>query len=159
MILSDKSIESYINSGKIIADPLPDKEQIQPASLDVRLGEEFANPHSGGTWKTDDSFTFDSGHRYLAHTKETIGLPNGIAAQLAGRSTIGRQGIIVHKTAGWIDPGFTGEITLEIMNLGRSPVTLQIGQRVAQLVFFKLDQPSSGYEGHYQNQKGATEPK
>jgi dCTP deaminase len=97
------------------------------------------------------------GKRYLGHTKETIGLPNDIAAQLAGRSSIGRQGVIVHKTAGWIDPGFEGDITLELMNFGSEPVDLQAGERIAQLVFFKLDYPSEGYDGSYQNQSGPTQ--
>lgn len=156
MILSDSSIEGYIIKGDIGVDPLPQGKQIQPASLDVRLGEELYVFEKDYTVKKNEH-VLEPGKRYLGHTKETISLPNDIAAQLAGRSSIGRQGIIVHKTAGWIDPGFSGQITLELMNLGNEPVTLKTGQRVAQMVFFQLDFPSAGYDGGYQNQSGATE--
>jgi dCTP deaminase len=98
----------------------------------------------------------EPGVRYLGETEESVRLPNDVAAQLAGRSSIGRLGVIVHKTAGWVDPGFQGSITLELMNLGDEPVHLEAGERVAQLVFFKLDERSSGYDGNYQNQSGAT---
>lgn len=157
MILSDHSIrQSLSNRGGIGIDPLPDDEQIQPASLDVKLGREVYRFDTDQRHKSP-RHRLQPGDRYLGHTKEEIDLPNNIAAQLAGRSSIGRQGVIVHKTAGWIDPGFTGEITLELMNLGNEPVDLRTGERVAQLVFFRLDQTSSGYDGSYQGQKGATE--
>jgi dCTP deaminase len=159
MILSDGTIEEHLRyphlSETITVDPEPTDEQIQPASLDVRLGREvyrFEGDHS----VKSPQHRLQPGERYLGHTKETIDLPNHIAAQLAGRSSIGRQGVIVHKTAGWIDPGFEGEITLELMNLGDQPVDLREGERIAQLVFFELDSPSSGYDGSYQQQEGAT---
>lgn len=157
MILSDHSIRDGIYGDLIGVDPEPTEEQVQPASLDVRLGKHFAFPETGGSWTEDDVIVLEPGERYLGTTEETIDLPDHIAAQLAGRSTVGRMGIIVHKTAGWIDPGFTGEITLELMNFGSEEQSLDIGQRVAQLVFFPLDRPSSGYDGHYQGQEGATE--
>jgi len=144
-------------TGDIGCDPLPTEEQIQPASLDVRLGNEFAELARGDEFKFErEKLTLKPGVRYLGHTKEIIDLPNDIAAQLAGRSSIGRRGVIVHKTAGWIDPGFKGQITLELMNLGDGEVVLEEGERIGQLVFSKLDQPSSGYEGGYQGQTGAT---
>jgi dCTP deaminase len=157
VILSDHSIyQSILNRGGIDVDPLPDEEQIQPASLDVRLGCEVYH-FKGDHRVKSPRHRLQPGERYLGHTKETVDLPNNIAAQLAGRSSIGRQGVIVHKTAGWIDPGFTGEITLELMNLGDELVDLREGERVAQLVFFPLDHSSSGYDGGYQSQEGATE--
>lgn len=157
MILSGKSISEHLaNSSGIDVTPEPDDEQIQPASLDVRLGREKYNFEKDQRIK-GPQHRFQPGKRYLCHTQESVSLPNRIAAQLAGRSSIGRQGIIVHKTAGWIDPGFEGEITLEMMNLGNEPVDLRVGDRIAQLVFFKLDKPSEGYSGSYQNQSGATE--
>jgi dCTP deaminase len=158
MILSDKSIQAHLGSSRtdtISADPMPDDKQIQPASLDVRLGEEVYS-FSDDKRRKGNFQILEPGERYLGHTKETITLPNHIAAQLAGRSSVGRMGVIVHKTAGWIDPGFSGEITLELMNLGEEAVNLQSGSRVAQLVFFELDHPSMGYDGSYQQQEGAT---
>lgn len=157
MILSDKSIRQAIVDDVIGVDPSVNEKQIQPASLDVRLGNKFASFDGEDTVHFErDKIRLTPGKRYLGTTKETIDLPNDIAAQLAGRSTIGRKGVIVHKTAGWVDPSFSGTITLELMNLGREPVTIEEGERVAQLVFFELDSPSSGYDGHYQNQSGAT---
>jgi dCTP deaminase len=156
MILSDHSISAHLKTGLIGVDPQPSDEQIQPASLDVRLGRELY--HFGKDKRvTSPRHRLQPGQRYLGHTEEEISLPDSIAAQLAGRSSIGRQGIIVHKTAGWIDPGFSGQITLELMNLGDEPVKLTAGERIAQLVFFHLDKASTGYDGHYQNQHGATE--
>lgn len=156
MILSDQNIKVALTRDTIEVTPEPTDEQIQPASLDVRLGREVYRIDDDRRVKSPQH-RLQPGDRYLGHTKETIDLPNDIAAQLAGRSSIGRQGVIVHKTAGWIDPGFTGEITLELMNLGNEPVDLREGERVAQLVFFVLDAPSSGYDGSYQGQEGATE--
>lgn len=156
MILSDHSIEEKITTDLIGVDPKPTQGQVQPASLDVRLGEELYNVVTD-TRITSPVHSLRPGERYLGHTVETIDLPNNIAAQLAGRSSVGRQGVIVHKTAGWIDPGFSGELTLELMNLGESSVTFEKGDRIAQLVFFPLDRHSSGYDGGYQGQEGATE--
>jgi len=158
MILSDHSIREALDSGKISIDPVPDEIQIQPASLDVRLGDEIVDVESGRSLTSHENHLAPS-RRYLAHTRERIELPNDVAAQLAGRSTVGRKGVIVHKTAGWIDPGFKGTVTLELMNLGRSPVKVEQGDRIAQLVFFVLDQPSSGYDGKYQHQNEPTQAK
>jgi dCTP deaminase len=155
MILSDMEIIDKVGRGEIGCDPHPNQEQIQPASLDVRMGEELYHCEEGKT-ETAGQHPLKPGKRYLGHTKETVELPDNIAAQLTGRSTIGRLGVIVHKTAGWIDPGFKGSVTLELLNMGESPVTLSVGDRVAQPVFFKLGTPSSGYDGKYQGQQGAT---
>lgn len=156
MILSDKDIAEALTEGRIGCDPAPELSQYQPASLDVRLGDHFIKPRYDEHF-TQDPLVLDPDERILATTQETIELPNDLAAQLAGRSTIGRMGVIVHKTAGWIDPGFEGQITLEMYNMGRETVRLDVGMRVAQLVFFQLSSSSSGYDGHYQGQQGATE--
>lgn len=158
MILSDHSIKGHLDSSStdtISVDPMPDDEQIQPASLDVRLGKEIYSFEYDERLNAPE-IILEPGKRYLGHTVEEIDLPKDIAAQLAGRSTIGRMGIIVHKTAGWVDPNFCGQITLELLNLGNEPVSLEKGKRVAQLVFFELDHPSMGYDGSYQQQEGAT---
>lgn len=160
MILSDKTIRDHLehleSSPSIRVTPKPTEEQIQPASLDVKLGREVYH-FEDNRYVESPQHRLQPGERYLGHTKETLNLPDHIAGQLAGRSSVGRRGIIVHKTAGWLDPGFKGEITLELMNLGNEPVNLQEGERVAQIVFFELDQPSSGYDGSYQGQQGATQ--
>jgi dCTP deaminase len=159
MILSDHSIRSHLSGGNLVDKPdLIDDEQIQPASLDVRLGDQFAAPSNGDEWRADE-IVLKPGARLLGHTEEVVDLPNDIAAQLAGRSTIGRRGIIVHKTAGWIDPGFKGQITLELANMGMEKQRLYAGERIAQLVFLQLDQPSSGYDGKYQGDTGPVAPK
>ena len=155
MILSDKEITDKVVRGEIGCSPSPIAEQVQPASLDVRMGQELYHCEEDRTSR-DGQHRLQPGKRYLGHTKEEIELPNDIAAQLTGRSTIGRLGVIVHKTAGWIDPGFEGSVTLELLNMGENPTTLSVGDRVAQLVFFKLGKPSSGYDGKYQGQQGAT---
>lgn len=153
MILNDDQIKQNLQEREIGVTPLPDDEQIQPASLDLRLGRDVVLPQYGHKWTEEEKHVFDPGVRYLCRTAEVVDLPNDIAAQLAGRSSIGRLGLIVHKTAGWIDPGFTGSITLEVMNMGQQPVSVAVGERVAQLVFHVLIAPSDGYDGQYQQQR------
>lgn len=154
--LSDRDIVqevSYREDGLEI-EPYNDSN-LQPASYDVSLGEKLYHVQSD-TEVTSDSHQLKPFERYLGHTTETVSLPNDVAAQLTGRSSIGRRGIIIHKTAGFIDPNFTGQVVLEIMNLSNETVTLESGKRVAQLVFFRLEQPSTGYDGKYQGQEGPT---
>lgn len=158
MILSDESIADHLLRPQgITVEPTPSQEQIQPASLDVRLGEEFIDPRTGFTSIEEESIVLQPGDRFLGTTAESVSLPDDIAAQLTGRSSLGRLFVTVHQTAGWIDPGWSGDITLEIANFGRDMQTLNVGDRVAQLVFFPLDTPSSGYDGQYQDQEGAVE--
>ena len=156
-ILSDKAIRKFVRNNRIGIEPEPAGEQFQPASLDVRIGSEIYNPELDQYYDCDDEITLMPGKRILGTTQERIELPIDLAAQLAGRSSVGRDGVIVHKTAGWIDPGFRGQITLELYNFCDEPYVLDVGERVAQLVFFQLDQPSSGYDGHYQDQDGVEE--
>lgn len=153
-VLSDYGIARELHYGDLVIDPY-DEYNLQPASYDVSIGNKLYHVESD-TMVEQDEHTLEPFERYLGHTEETIGIPDNIAGQLAGRSSIGRRGIIIHKTAGFLDPSFTGEVTLEIMNLGGEEVTLEYGERVAQIVFFRLDQPSSGYDGKYQNQEGPT---
>lgn len=99
---------------------------------------------------------------WLASTKETITLGPGYAAQIGGKSSLGRLGLTVHQTAGFIDPGFHGQITLELVNLGSRPIVLTEGMRIAQLTIWTLDQPAERPYGHaalgshYQGQHGPT---
>lgn len=156
MILSDTTIRTYVNTDVIGIEPEPTEDQFQPASFDIRLGEELLEPENGFTHVDEGSHRLAPGRAYIGHTKDHVTLPNHIAAQLAGRSSVGRKGVIIHKTAGWIDPGFSGEITLELYNFSDTPVELDVGSRIGQLVFFVLDSKSTGYDGQYQDQTGPT---
>lgn len=156
MILSDKSIERELSLGDLEVNPFPSVDQIQPASLDVKLGEWFIDPVTGEEFQ-EDHINLKPGDTFLGTTEEIIGLPNDLAAQLTGRSSLGRLFVTVHQTAGWLDPGWRGEVTLEISNVGNKEQDLTPGDRVAQLVFFPLDQPSRGYDGQYQGQMGPEE--
>lgn len=164
MILSDKSILELNPPDEEIIQPF-NKENVQPASYDLRLGMSFLIP-------TEQSITMDKPIEYnrsygdyyilkpnefvLATTKEYIKLPNDIAGFVQGRSSIGRMGLFV-QNAGFVDPGFEGELTLELYNASPSPILLDVGRRIAQLVFIKLDKPcSKPYNGKYLGQTRAT---
>lgn len=153
MILCDHTIRSCIENDTIAVTPEPDQIQYQPASLDVRIDDELYNVD---TDRITHNLRLEPGVPYLGTTEEYIELPNDVAAQLAGRSSIGRRGVIIHKTAGWIDPGFEGQLTLEMYNFTDSVIEIEPRTRIGQLVFFELDYPSSGYSGQYQGQMGPT---
>jgi len=162
MILSDRDIKKYIKEGKIKIQPKPIlAKQLGPASLDIRLGNAFRvfnhtrkpyiDPKDHQTFKgltklvkirNNQSFVFQPGQFILAATLEEISLPNDIGARIEGRSSWGRLGIIVHSTAGYIDPGFKGCLTLEMSNIGMLPVLLYPGMRICQLAFENLTSPA-----------------
>jgi len=166
MLLSDRTIREILHSAPII-DPMPEDCRIQPASVDLLLGGHV-------TWASDseqwDSFThahgaswsLEPGEFVLAHTFERVCLPNDIAARVEGKSSLGRRGLLIHSTAGFIDPGFHGQVTLELYNLGQFPVEITVGQPIAQICFYQLDRPAGRPYGSaelgskYQNQGGAT---
>lgn len=156
MILSDTTIAEYIRDGTIEVDPGVTPEQIQPASLDVRLGPQFYdlwhNEHF--SHEPGETLSLKPGARILGHTESVFHLPDFLAAQVSGRSTLGRMFVTVHQTAGWCDPGYDGDITLEIANFSHDIRPLEVGQRIGQLVFFRLDEPSDGYDGQYQGSRG-----
>lgn len=157
MILSDTFIRQHLESESIVVKPAYEPDQIQPASFDVRLGNQLYQPSTDETRIDSEAHVLEPGEAYIGHTMDYIELPNDLAAQLTGRSSIGRKGVIIHKTAGWIDPGFEGEITLELYNFSDEPVFLDVGSRVGQLVFFGLSTPAEEpYDGQYQGQKGPT---
>lgn len=172
MILSDKTIKEYIRIGKIsiISDGIfgVDESCIQPASLDIRIGNNFAIPKGSRSrivnleekveyvHTTSDRYILYPGEFVLGTTAETIKISNDLTAFVEGRSSIGRLGLFV-QNAGWVDPGFEGEITLELYNAGKQAIELEAGTRVAQLVFAKMDQEAEHpYKGKYQGQHGAT---
>lgn len=167
MILSDKTIMKMLEEGTLEISPLT-QEQIQPASVDVRLGNTFSIVEDSSTgiislekeikYKTieTDSYILLPGQFVLATTMEYFSLPNNLTAFVEGRSSLGRMGLFI-QNAGWVDPGFKGEITLELFNANRCAIELKTGRRVGQLVFAEMDQEAlNPYNGKYQGQRGAT---
>ena len=167
MILSDKTILKMLKDKTLVIDPVSD-EQIQPASVDIRLGNTFSvveDTPSGiislsseirYRTITADRYLILPGQFVLATTMEYFELPDDLTAFVEGRSSLGRMGLFI-QNAGWVDPGFKGEITLELFNANRCAIELQSGRRVGQLVFAKMDDAAlHPYCGKYQGQKGAT---
>ncbi len=166
MILSDKTIQSMWLAGKLGIEPF-EPYLIQPASVDIRIGTSFRELRRSDEPKSlsdemeytvtkADSYTLLPGQFVLATTMEYFKLPNNLTAFVEGRSSIGRIGLFI-QNAGWVDPGFRGEITLELFNASRLPILLRAGRRVGQLVFAQLDRDAEApYRGKYQGQRGAT---
>lgn len=167
MILSDRSILKMLEEGTLSISPF-DQKQLQPASFDIRLGDTFSivDDSSSGivtmnheiTYKTikSDTYLLLPGQFILATTMEYICLPDDLTAFVEGRSSLGRMGLFV-QNAGWVDPGFQGEITLELFNANRCAIELTAGRRIGQLVFAKTDCPAlHPYRGKYRGQRGAT---
>lgn len=179
MILSDVDLRHRLKEGDLVIDPLVDPElQIQPASVDLRLGNEFieferanvpfvrpgeldeVDDYTSETYiEDDDEFILHPGDFVLGTTAEHVEIPNDLVASIKGRSSLGRLAVVVHATAGFIDTGWKGHITLELSNLGNTPVALSPGSRVAQLVVEELSSPAERLYGHergskYQGQSG-----
>ncbi|MCH5337958.1 MAG: dCTP deaminase [Acetatifactor sp.] len=167
MILSDKTISKMLDEKSLIINPLTN-EQIQPASVDIRLGNTFSVVDDTPTgiitlenqikYKsiTTDTYLILPGQFVLATTMEYFELPNNITAFVEGRSSLGRMGLFI-QNAGWVDPGFKGEITLELFNANRCAIELKTGRRIGQLVFAEMDAYAlNPYNGKYQGQTGAT---
>lgn len=155
MILSDRSIRDQQRTYGLL-DPYIDGN-VQPASVDLTLGNEFIR--NGSLWRAEE-YDMYPGEFMLATTVETVSLPNNLAAQVSGKSSLMRLGLQVCSDAGYIDPGFKGQITLELKNLGHEVIRLVPGQLVCQLVFTLMSSPaefpygSAGLKSHYQNQQG-----
>ncbi|MDD3170457.1 MAG: dCTP deaminase [Candidatus Pacebacteria bacterium] len=163
MILSDREIKKLIDKDVIKISPKPDfKKQLGSASLDLRLSGEFMvfnhtkkayidtrDPESFKDTTTlvkvskKDPFVFHPGEFVLGATVEEIFLPDNVCARIDGRSSLGRLGIIVHSTAGHIDPGFKGKLVLEMQNIGMIPILLYPETRICQLVFEELSSPTT----------------
>ena len=167
MILSDRTLFKMREAGTLSITPL-DKEQVQPASVDIRLGNTFSIVEDLSTgvitlkdevrYKTinTDTYILLPGQFVLATTMEYVSLPDNLTAFVEGRSSLGRLGLFI-QNAGWVDPGFQGEITLELFNANRCAIELKAGRRVGQLVFAEMDDTAlKPYNGKYQGQKGAT---
>lgn len=177
MLLSDRDILAHLENGQIGLDPW-DPQMIQPASIDVRLDRYFRlfnnhkysviDPAADQSDLTslvdtgDRPFVLHPGEFVLGATYEKVTLSNGIAARLEGKSSLGRLGLLTHSTAGFIDPGFTGHVTLELSNTATMPILLYPGMKIGQLCFFQLSSDAenpygSGAVGsRYQGQRGPT---
>ena len=167
MVLSDKTIMKMLREGTLSISPL-EESQIQPASVDIRLGNMFSiiedlpagviNLEEEIRYRTieTDRYVLLPGQFVLATTREYIELPVYLTAFVEGRSSLGRMGLFI-QNAGWVDPGFRGEITLELFNANRCAIELKAGRRVGQLVFAEMDESAlHPYQGKYQGQTGAT---
>ena len=167
MILSDKTIRKKLASKELKIEPLSDS-QIQPASVDLRLGKHFLKicEHQMTHINMSEKLSYESIEQdflilpphcfILATTIETITLPDNLTAFVEGRSSIGRIGLFI-QNAGWVDPGFSGQITLELFNANNLPIKLENERRICQLVIAELDQSTENpYKGKYLGQKNAT---
>ena len=158
MILSDRDIRVALEFKEIEISPMPSDDAFQPSSIDLRLGEGFIS--IDGTKLADKQITVQPNDFLLASTLESVQLPSGIVAKLEGKSSIGRKGIFVHVTAGYVDPGWKGRLTLEIYNASSEPYVLKSGNKICQIRFMRLSSPVERMYGdselgsHYQNSEG-----
>ena len=178
MLLSDRDIRAEIAAGRVGCEPFTES-MIQPSSVDVRLDKFFRvfENHKYSVidpsieqpdltreviTEGDEPFILHPGEFVLASTYEVITLPDDIAGRLEGKSSLGRLGLLTHSTAGFIDPGFSGHITLELSNVANLPVKLYPGMKIGQLCLIKLSSPaehpygSEKYGSRYQGQRGPT---
>ena len=178
MLLSDRDIRAELASGRVGLDPL-DPAMVQPASVDVRLDRYFRlfdnhryahiDPRQEQDELTrlvevdpDEAFSLHPGEFVLGSTYEQVTLPDDLAARLEGKSSLGRLGLLTHSTAGFIDPGFSGHVTLELSNVATLPITLWPGMKIGQLCFFRLSSAAQSPYGtganqnRYQGQRGPT---
>src|SRR6476620_3368080 len=177
-VLSDGTIRRLVEEGRIKIEPW-EAGHVQPASVDLRLGDSFRVFHNHRTTAIDlrepptnltEEVTVEEGNPFVIHpgefvlgrTLEWVELPDDIVARIEGKSSLGRLGLIVHATAGFCDPGWKGTLTLELNNLTRVPIKLYPGLLIAQLSFMTLDRPALRPYGspelgsHYQDRRAAT---
>ncbi|MER6004205.1 dCTP deaminase [Nonomuraea angiospora] len=178
MLLSDRDILAEIEVGRLGLEPF-DRDMIQPSSIDVRLDrffrvfENHRYPHIDPSVEQpdltrmvepdgDEPFILHPGEFVLASTYEVVTLPDDLASRLEGKSSLGRLGLLTHSTAGFIDPGFSGHVTLELSNVATLPIKLWPGMKIGQLCVFRLSSPaehpygSAKYGSRYQGQRGPT---
>lgn len=180
MVLSDRTIKEEIEKGRIVIEPF-DPSCIQPASVDLHLDSKLLVFR---TWRhpyqidirvaldglreeveigKEEAFSIQPGEFVLGSTREFIGLPDDIVARLEGKSSLGRIGLLIHSTAGYVDPGWKGQLTLEISNVNRMPILLYAGMKISQISFLRLSTPADRPYGHpelkskYQGQVGPTD--
>ncbi|MDO8731443.1 MAG: dCTP deaminase [Actinomycetota bacterium] len=181
MLLSDGDIRAELESGRVAVEPFSEA-MIQPSSIDVRLDRWFRvfenhkysviDPRMEQPDLTrllepegDEGFILHPGEFVLGSTYEIVSLPDDIAGRLEGKSSLGRLGLLTHSTAGFIDPGFSGHVTLELSNVANLPIVLYPGMKIGQLCLFRLSSPaehpygSEKYGSRYQGQRGPTPSK
>ena len=178
MVLSDRTIATLIADGRIEIDPY-DASLLQPSSVDVRVDRYFRvfhnarypyidvkQPQDGLTEEVevdgDEPFILHPGEFVLGSTLERVKLPDDLVARLEGKSSLGRLGLLIHSTAGFIDPGFDGHVTLELSNVANLPITIYHGMKIGQISFMRMTEPASAPYGSsdlgskYQGQRGPT---
>jgi dCTP deaminase len=178
VLLSDRDIRAQIDAGRVSLEPF-DPDMVQPSSIDVRIDRYFRvfenhrYPHIDPAVEQaeltrlvepdgDEPFILHPGEFVLGSTYEVVSLPDDVSARLEGKSSLGRLGLLTHSTAGFIDAGFSGHVTLELSNVATLPIKLWPGMKIGQLCFFKLSSPAeapygSGAQGsRYQDQRGPT---
>ncbi|MGA7689650.1 MAG: dCTP deaminase [Jiangellales bacterium] len=178
MLLSDRDIRAEVDGGRVVLEPY-EPAMVQPSSVDVRLDrffrvfENHRYPHIDPASEQpdltrlveadpDEAFVLHPGEFVLASTFEVVSLPDDVAARLEGKSSLGRLGLLTHSTAGFIDPGFSGHVTLELSNVATLPIMLWPGMKIGQLCFFRLSSPaehpygSAKHGSRYQGQRGPT---
>ena len=178
MVLSDRSIRSEIEAGRIVFDPY-DESLVQPSSVDVRVDRKFRVFHNARypyidvrkpmddlteliEVTDDEPFVLHPGEFVLGQTLEWTELPNDLVARLEGKSSLGRLGLLIHSTAGYVDPGWKGNLTLELSNVANLPIALYFGMKIGQISFFKMssavDRPYGSPElgSKYQGQSEPT---
>ena len=178
MLLSDRDIQAELDAGRVALEPF-DAAMIQPSSIDFRLDKFFRvfenhrYPHIDPAEDQSDltrmveavgeePFILHPGEFVLGSTYEVVTLPDDIAARVEGKSSLGRLGLLTHATAGFVDPGFSGHVTLELANVATLPIKLYPGMKIGQLCFFRLSSPaehpygSAKYGSRYQGQRGPT---
>lgn len=181
MLLSDRDIRAELEAGRVALEPY-DEAMLQPSSVDVRLDrlfrvfENHRYPHIDPREhqpdltrlvepEHDEPFVLHPGEFVLGSTYEVVTLPDDIAGRLEGKSSLGRLGLLTHSTAGFIDPGFSGHVTLELSNVANLPILLYPGMKIGQLCLFRLSSPaehpygSDRYGSRYQGQRGPTPSK
>ena len=178
MVLSDRTIRRLVDEGRILIDPF-DPALVQPSSVDVRVDRFFRvfhnrrhgyidvkQPMEDLTEEVeidgDEPFILHPGEFVLGSTLERIRLPDDLVARLEGKSSLGRLGLLIHSTAGFIDPGWDGHVTLELSNVANLPITIYYGMKIGQLSFVQMTEPaespygSTGLGSKYQGQRGPT---
>jgi dCTP deaminase len=178
VLLSDRDIRAEVDAGRVVLDPYDDA-MVQPSSVDVRIDRFFRlfdnhkyaviDPSEAQPELTrlvevepDEAFVLHPGEFVLASTFEVVTLPDDVAARLEGKSSLGRLGLLTHSTAGFIDPGFSGHVTLELSNVATLPIKLWPGMKIGQLCFFRLSSAAEKPYGsttagsRYQGQRGPT---
>ena len=178
MVLSDRTIREEIESGRIVIDPF-EASNVQPSSVDVRVDRQFRVFHNARYPYIDvrqpmddltelveisgeEPFILHPGEFVLGQTLERVTLPNDLVARLEGKSSLGRLGLLIHSTAGFVDSGFSGNLTLELSNVANLPITIYHGMPIGQISFMRMDGPveqpygSGGAGSKYQGQTGPT---